>query len=247
MKSTLEQFQGGLYYVLFDTPDRIQHMFWRYREPDHPAHRGTALDRKFAGVIDECYVRCDAVVAKVLEAVDDQTLLIVLSDHGFNSFRRGVHLNTWLHDHGFLTLRERIRPGEEAGDLLRHVDWQKTKAYALGLSGIYLNLKDREGQGIVAADDAESIKVAIAQGLAELRDETRGGEVAIRSVKRREEVYQGPYFAEALTCWLTMPVAIASHGRHRWAELRRGISRTTSRSGAATTSLIPAWFPESCS
>ena len=220
MKSTLEQFQGGLYYVLFDTPDRIQHMFWRYREPDHPAHRGTALDRKFAGVIDECYVRCDAVVAKVLEAVDDQTLLIVLSDHGFNSFRRGVHLNTWLHDHGFLTLRERIRPGEEAGDLLRHVDWQKTKAYALGLSGIYLNLKDREGQGIVAADDAESIKVAIAQGLAELRDETRGGEVAIRSVKRREEVYQGPYFAEAPD----LLVNYASGYRVSWSSSMGGIA-----------------------
>ena len=168
MSLSLEKFREGLFYVLFDTPDRIQHMFWRFREPDHPANRGAPPDARFAGVIDECYRHCDAVVGKTLEAVDDQTLLIVLSDHGFNGFRRGVHLNTWLHDHGFLSLRDGMRPGEETGDLFKHVDWQKSKAYALGLSGIYLNLKGREGQGVVPAAEAETIKTAIAQGLAEL-------------------------------------------------------------------------------
>ena len=197
MTTALEQFDSGLFYVLFDTPDRIQHMFWRFREPDHPAHRGTPPDRTFASVIDECYLHCDAVVGKVLEAVDDQTLLIVMSDHGFNSFRRGVHVNTWLHDHGFLALRDGIRPGAGAGDLLQYVDWRRTRAYGLGLSGIYLNLKNREGQGIVDDDESDNLKSAIAEGLAGLRDADRNGENAIRSVRPREDVYHGPYLEEA--------------------------------------------------
>lgn len=111
-------------------------------------------------------------------------------------------------------------PGEDAGDLLRHVDWKTTKAYALGLSGIYLNFKDREGQGIVPADEAETIKAAIAQGLTELRDETRGGSLAIRNVKRREDVYHGPYLAEAPD----LLVNYASGFRVSWSSSMGGIA-----------------------
>src|SRR5262249_50294527 len=145
----LESFDEGLFYCLFDTPDRVQHMFWRYRESDHPANSGAGFQGEYRDVIDDCYRRCDAVIGKIAEFIDDDTLLIVLSDHGFNSFRRGVHLNTWLHDHGFLSLLGGIKPGPDAGDLLRQVDWRKTHAYALGLSGIYLNVQGREEQGIV--------------------------------------------------------------------------------------------------
>ena len=106
MLDELEAFKQGFFYCLFDTPDRIQHMFWRFTEPDHPANRGLPPSAEFAHVIDDCYRRCDAVVGKALEFSDDDTLFIALSDHGFNSFRRGVHLNTWLYDNGFLALRE---------------------------------------------------------------------------------------------------------------------------------------------
>src|SRR6202008_3683522 len=92
-----------------------------------------------------------------LERADDQTLVIVLSDHGFGSFRRGINLNTWLYDHGLLALSEGVKPGEEAGDFFRHVDWSRTRAYALGLGGIYLNLKGREAQGIVEREEAASL------------------------------------------------------------------------------------------
>ena len=74
--TSLESFDAGLFYCLFDTPDRIQHMFWRYGEPDHPAHRGKPPDPEFTGVIKECYLHCDAVVGKALEATDDKTLLL---------------------------------------------------------------------------------------------------------------------------------------------------------------------------
>jgi predicted AlkP superfamily phosphohydrolase/phosphomutase len=121
---------------------------------------------------------------------------VTLSDHGMNSFQRGVHLNTWLHSNGLLSLRDGMRPGEEAGDFFHSVDWERTKAYAVGLGGIYLNLKGREQRGIVDAGEAEALKASISTGLTDLRD-TVLGRVAIRSIVTREQVYRGPYVDEA--------------------------------------------------
>jgi predicted AlkP superfamily phosphohydrolase/phosphomutase len=197
MLHELHSFKAGLFYCLFDTPDRVQHLFWRFREPDHPANRGEPPRSDLVSVIDDCYRRCDAIVGRALEFADDQTLFITLSDHGFNSFQRGVHVNTWLHDNGFLTLKNGVQPGEEAGDLLRHVDWGRTTAYAIGLSGIYLNLDGREEGGIVPQKDADSVKAAIAHGLTGLADPGRQGALAIQRVEPREAVYHGPYLDEA--------------------------------------------------
>ena len=197
MLRELESLDEGFFYCLFDTPDRVQHMFWRYTEPDHPANRGVAPSADFAQVIDDCYRRCDAVVGKALELSNEETLLIALSDHGFNSFRRGVHLNTWLYDHGWLALHDGVSPGEGAGDLLRHVDWGRTRAYALGLGGIYLNVKGREEQGIVLPAETDAIKATLIQGLSGLPDPDCQNALAIRRAHPREAVYQGPYLEEA--------------------------------------------------
>lgn len=195
MHFELDRFDTGLFYCLFDTPDRLQHMFWRFREVDHPANQGE-LRTDLREVIEDHYVACDAIVGKAFEYADDRTLFIALSDHGMNSFQRGVHLNTWLHDSGYLALKPGVKPGEEAGDFFHGVDWDRTQAYAVGLGAIYLNLKGREEQGIVAADEAQSMKTAIAEGLAGLLDPERG-RVAVRSVVTREQVYHGPFAAQS--------------------------------------------------
>jgi predicted AlkP superfamily phosphohydrolase/phosphomutase len=196
MTHELERFDGGLFFCLFDTPDRVQHMLWRFREPGHPANRGRPWGRELGREIEGHYRRGDAVVGRALEFVDDQTLLIVLSDHGFGSFQRGFHLNTWLHAQGLLALRPGVEPGAEAGDLLRGVDWERTRAYGLGLSGLYLNLRGREARGTVTPEEAEPLKAAIARALRCLMDRTRGV-VAVRSVVAREAVYRGPFVGEA--------------------------------------------------
>jgi predicted AlkP superfamily phosphohydrolase/phosphomutase len=191
----LERFREGLFFCLFDTPDRLQHMFWRFREKEHPANRG-ATTTEWAQTIEEHYRACDAIAARALEYADDQTLAIVLSDHGFNSFQRGISLNTWLHAQGLLSLRQGVAPGSEAGDFLRNIEWGHTKAYSLGLSGIYLNLKGREEQGIVPADEAPGLKKALADRLTGLVDPVRS-QVAVRGVQEREQVYQGDCTTEA--------------------------------------------------
>lgn len=195
LRRELDRFDEGFLFCLFDTPDRVQHMFWRFREPDHPANLALGHRPEFSRVIEETYKRADAIVGEVLRAADDETLVIALSDHGFGSFRRGVNLNTWLYENGLLVLAPGVRPGEDAGDLLRNVDWSRTKAYALGLGGIYLNLAGREAKGIVPEAEADTLAGEIADALTGLDDPGRGP--AIRSVHRRESLYRGPHAADA--------------------------------------------------
>lgn len=195
MTYELERLESGLFYCLYDTPDRVQHMFWRFREPEHPANRGAATD-EWRDVIDDHYRRCDALVGRTLEFADDGTLVIVLSDHGFGSFQRGFNVNTWLHQNGFLALKNGEAPGRESGDLLRSVDWSRTKAYGLGFAGVYLNVVGREAEGIVSPDATGPLEDAIVAGLAGLQDRARGHQ-AIRGVVRRREVYAGPYAQES--------------------------------------------------
>jgi predicted AlkP superfamily phosphohydrolase/phosphomutase len=191
----LERLQEGLFFCLFDTPDRVQHMFWRFREPDHPANQGKHAP-ELATAVEDHYRACDRIVGRAMRHADDRTLFIALSDHGFGSFQRGVHLNTWLHDHGYLALQPGSCPGEEAGDFLRAVDWTRTRAYAVGLGSLYLNLRGREAQGVVPPDDAEALKAEIGAGLTGLADSQRGRR-AVRSVCAREQVYTGAYVHEA--------------------------------------------------
>jgi predicted AlkP superfamily phosphohydrolase/phosphomutase len=191
----LSRIQSGFFFCLFDTPDRLQHMFWRFGESEHPANRGRG-QQDLQHVIAEHYRACDAIVGKALQQVDDSTLLIVLSDHGMNSFQRGVHLNTWLHDQGLLALKDGATPSPDGGDFFHDVDWSRTSAYALGLGGIYLNIKGREARGVIDESAVEPLKAKIAEQLAGLGDPA-SGRVAISRVLAREQVYRGPFVHEA--------------------------------------------------
>jgi predicted AlkP superfamily phosphohydrolase/phosphomutase len=146
--------------------------------------------------IADHYRACDTAVGRVLPYVDDQTLLIVLSDHGMNSFRRGLNLNTWLYQNGFLALKAGARPGIENGEFFHDVDWSRTRAYSLGLGMIFLNLKGREASGIVGPDEAASVEADLVRGLTGLPD-PECGQTAIRSVVTRKQVFSGPYAAES--------------------------------------------------
>ncbi|MBA3915373.1 MAG: alkaline phosphatase family protein [Acidobacteriales bacterium] len=193
MRQELVRFQEGMFFILYDTPDRVQHMLWRFRDSAHPgfdADRAPELRTK----IEEHYQRCDRLLGPVLDSADENTLLIVLSDHGFNTFRRAFDTNTWLHQNGLLTLKDAATPGEHLGEAFANVDWSKTSAYALGLGGIYLNMKGREREGILdpAGAEAERVRNAIENGLASLVD-AGSQSPAIRNVSRKEALYSGAY------------------------------------------------------
>lgn len=190
----LDRLSEGLFFMLYDTPDRVQHMLWRFRDPAHPGFEPD-LAREYGDLIEQHYSRCDKLLAPVLDKVDEDTLLVVLSDHGFNTFRRAFDTNTWLQQNGLLALKNGNRPSEDLGEGFAGVDWSRTYAYAVGLGGIYLNMKGREREGILEeGSEAERVRKAIESGLTEVVD---ANAKAVRSVSRKEVLYSGPYAANA--------------------------------------------------
>ena len=188
----LEKTRRGVVVCVFDITDRIQHMFWRYLEADHPANSGKDVHRH-RDAIRDLYKKMDDLVGRVLETLPEDTVLMVMSDHGFKSFKRGVNLNTWLHQNGYLAVKDRPTGREWFQD----VDWTRTRAYALGLGGIYLNVAGREAQGTVnPGEDSQALKREIIQGLRKLYDD-KWSTGAVGEVYDTREVYKGPYVEEA--------------------------------------------------
>ncbi|RMH19945.1 MAG: nucleotide pyrophosphatase, partial [Acidobacteria bacterium] len=191
--AALDRLDRGVLACVFDATDRIQHMFWRYLEDGHPAARGRQ-DAEHKDAIEKLYLHNDALVGRVLEKARPDDVVMVISDHGFNSFRRGVNLNAWLYAEGYLALKEGT---DGSSEWLRDVDWSRTRAYALGLTGMFLNLKGREEQGIVAPGrEAQALKDEIIGRLSGLRDAERD-DVAINEVFDTARLYQGPYLVNA--------------------------------------------------
>jgi predicted AlkP superfamily phosphohydrolase/phosphomutase len=189
----LEKTQQGLCACVFDTTDRVQHMFWRYLDDDHPAARNIPRDQR-PNIIQELYQRMDGLIGRVMQQIDDKTLLMVVSDHGFKSFARCVNLNAWLHQNGYLTLKD---GKTESGDWFEDVDWSRTRAYTMGLNGLYLNVKDRERQGIVEPGAAaEALKDELRTRLNGLADPA-SGKLGITGVFDCDAVYAGPYVDNA--------------------------------------------------
>lgn len=180
--SALERARRGMVACVFDTTDRVQHMFFRHLDG------GGAYGR----VIEELYMRVDGLVGKALAYVDPGTALVVLSDHGFTSFERGVDLNAWLLQNGYLALKD----GAQGREYLKDVDWSRTRAYTFGLAGVYVNQRGRESKGIVPAGEAIALKKEIAGRLTGLRDEERCS-MGIREAWTSNSLYSGPYLDAA--------------------------------------------------
>ncbi|MBM3999617.1 MAG: nucleotide pyrophosphatase [Planctomycetes bacterium] len=179
----------GFIVCVVDSTDRMQHMFWRYHDPSHPA-RPAKIPAAYRSAIEDLYVRMDGLVGRTMVKCDrDDTLLMVLSDHGFNTFRRGVDLNRWLEEQGYLVIDD-ARRGEE---YLAGVDWSKTRAFAIGLTGIFINQRGRFERGIVEpGDEARAVRDEIAGRLGTLTDPLNGTR-AIHKVYQAVKTYRGPY------------------------------------------------------
>jgi len=186
--------KDDLYIQIFYFTDRIGHLFWRFLDPGHPAY-DPALAAKFAPEVLKAYQTMDAMVGKARALAGPDALFIVCSDHGFTSFRRGVNINTWLVRNGFMTLKGQtddpatLEKLFDTRDLFQNVDWSRTKAYALGLGSIYVNLAGRERDGVVMpGPEYEDVRRKIKDGLEALVDPATGAHPVAR-VWTREELY----------------------------------------------------------
>ena len=191
----VKQSKSGLVTTVFDTTDRIQHMFYRYLDPTHPANEGKDTE-EWKDAIGSIYEKADQLVGKISHLIDDpDTALMVISDHGFTNFRRGININAWLRDNGYLYLKE--EGARTGGEWFEGVDWTRTRAFALGLTGIFINRAGREKSGIVAEGrDYWELVREIAGKLEGLID-PKTGEGCVRSVSISQEFFDGPYRFDA--------------------------------------------------
>lgn len=190
---SLRKTSDGLLVNVFDTTDRIQHMFFRYLDPEHPANAGKDLTLH-KDAIAEVYERSDRLVGQVLSKISERDLLLVISDHGFKAFKWGVNLNTWLWQEGYLVLKEGAQPGTE---WFTDVDWGKTRAYAFGLAGIFINTQGRERQGIVKSGaDKQALLLELKTRLEGLIDQERNVQPIRRAILACQEL-SGPYSKDA--------------------------------------------------
>lgn len=170
----VDEFQEGLLACVFDTLDRIQHMFLKQR-PD---------------VVEDWYISLDALVGDVEQRLKksgfwNKTKLIVMSDHGFGRFDYKVHLNRWLEENGYLTAKNNSTSRE-----FSEIDWGQSKVYAIGLNSLFLNLEGREGRGIVKPGDVDNLLDEISIKLKQW--EGFEDKQIVDQVLKRKEAFDGP-------------------------------------------------------
>ncbi|MFQ5701257.1 MAG: alkaline phosphatase family protein [Acidobacteriota bacterium] len=200
MDAELGSSKDDLYVQVFSFTDRIAHMFWRYMDPDHPFHDPLNRPRHVAAMREEmlkAYQRMDSIVGKARRLAGPDALFMVLSDHGFGSFRRGMNFNSWLVQNGFMTIVGEVGETKTLKDLFEthqlfdNVDWSRTKAYAMGLGGVYINLAGREAEGSVQpGEEYDRVRREIIEGMEAAVDPVTG-EHPVRKVYTREEMYSG--------------------------------------------------------
>jgi predicted AlkP superfamily phosphohydrolase/phosphomutase len=183
-RHVLGEFESGLLFYYFGSLDQVSHMMWRPLDAGHPAY-DEATDRPYQHVVEDHYVAFDRLVGDTLTAMPQDALLVVMSDHGFSSWRRVFNLNAWLEQRGWLAVVDETR---READVLSNVDWSRTRAYGLGFNSLYLNLQGREKWGGVRPADREGLLSEIGRQLLQVRDPVTG-EPAVTSVFRREEAY----------------------------------------------------------
>lgn len=211
----------------FEFTDRVQHMMFRFFDPQHPlwTEEGAA---KWGGSILDAYKRMDRIVGETVQRMPAGTKLLIVSDHGFASFRRGMNYNTWLAQNGYMTLvgedpeRKNLEDLFDQGDFFTNVDWSRTRAYALGLGNIYINLAGREAKGIVQPGaEYEALRQELREKLVAFVD-PETGEHPVAYVFTRDE-------AHGVFDPLAMPDLIPSNSdgyRVGWQDSLGGIAKS---------------------
>ncbi len=177
----LDHYEDGLLFFYFSSTDLQAHMFWWDSDEKHPT-RTPEDAKKYHRVVEDLYVRMDEALGRCMDQLGEDATIIVMSDHGFCNFRRGFGLNTWLHDEGYLVATHGV---------LIDADWSRTRAYGMGLNGLYLNLQGREKNGIVSPAGRDALLDEITEKLLAFRDPEDGRQV-IKRVYRTDECYTNP-------------------------------------------------------
>ncbi|HIJ71359.1 MAG TPA: twin-arginine translocation signal domain-containing protein [Planctomycetes bacterium] len=179
----LKDFDDGLLFFYFSSTDLQSHMFWWDSDEKHPVRSASDAKDYFAH-LQSIYQKLDSTVGDIAKRYGNEATIIVMSDHGFANFKRQFNLNTWLRDNGYLG------PADSTS-VLGDVDWSQTRAYGLGINGLYVNLRGRERDGIVEpGTEKEELVNELVTKLEAVRD--TNGKPVIRKAHRTDKAYQGP-------------------------------------------------------
>ena len=188
LEYALENYDDGLLFFYFSSTDLQAHMFWWDSDEKHPT-RSAEDAKKYFNKIHKLYGKLDSVLGDILKRYGDKATIIVMSDHGFANFKRQFNVNSWLRENGYLY------PADSTS-VLRGTDWSETRAYGLGINGLYLNLKGREKYGIVEpGQQREELLKELVSRLEAIRD--HNGRRVIRKAHRADQAYSGPATALA--------------------------------------------------
>lgn len=187
---------------VIESTDRVQHMMWRLIDPAHPMY-DAALASTFGDSIERVYRKADDFVGEVVRRVGPDVPVMIVSDHGFHTWRKAVNLDTWLVQNGYMALTGQQQGDKKLADLFgggtfwENVDWSRTRAYAMGIGQIYFNLRGRESRGIVSPGaEASQLADELSAKLLTMTDPEDGTPI-IRAVYKRDDIYKGEYFQDA--------------------------------------------------
>ncbi len=189
----LNRFESGVLFHYVSSTDQRQHMFWRLLDKNHPRY-DEKLAREFGDSIQKIYIEADKMLGSALRKADKDTIIMVLSDHGFAPYRRSFNVNTWLVENGYHTLINTWKQGEDS--LFLNTNWSRTKAYAYGLNSLFVNQKGREGEGIVSPREKESLVREIAAKLEQYIDPLTG-QHPVKKALVAQDIYSGDYVDQA--------------------------------------------------
>jgi len=220
MRTLLDEQPWDAACLVFVSPDRAQHCLLEYVHPGHPAY-AQASATPVAGRVRDLYRLLDKELASLLERVDDDDLVILMSDHGHQPVTRSLSMNKILEHEGFLrfgagsrlvnllswgrvravarVLYDKLRLHGRVAVPTPPLDWSRTKAYTSVVStgeGVSVNLVGREPHGTVDPADYERVRDEVAAKLLEFEDPETGLR-PIGRVARKEEVLSGPYLDRA--------------------------------------------------
>ncbi|MDA2927669.1 alkaline phosphatase family protein [Acidobacteria bacterium AH-259-G07] len=190
--------QSSLYTAVFTATDSVSHMFFRLIDPEHPRY-DEELAQEHGDAIFRVYQKMDLIIGEVLDLLEEKDILLVVSDHGFHTWRKEFNTNTWLVRNGYMYLRgretdptlQKLDQMFSGGSFFPNVDWRKTRAYSLGLSHIYINLRGRESRGIVnPGEEYKQLVDEILSKIVQYQDPDTE-ELVLQNAYFRDDIYSG--------------------------------------------------------
>jgi predicted AlkP superfamily phosphohydrolase/phosphomutase len=210
-----EEEPADLVAVMFDGPDKLQHLCWRFIDPAEQPQQPTPWEAEMIALCEDYFRRLDTIIRDIVALAGPEPNVVLASDHGFGPTWDVVYVNAWLEQHGYLAWRDESAPEVEGaprvgfGQMTRHVfdlDWERTVAYAATPSSMGINVVRNPPDGGARMSDERyaSLTAEIAEGLLELRH-PETGDAIVEDVRRRSEIFAGPY--EELGPDLTLELA----------------------------------------